>query len=312
MLKSRILTVSSANIDLMARMSTIPTVGQTLKSGEGYDFLPGGKGANTAHAVARLGGDSLFCARLGYDSQGVKLKKMYAESGIDTTYVDNDSTARTGLAIVMVEKNGNNRIVAYPGANNNLSASDVEGAMTSYPDAVIVQFEIPEKAVLATVKYAAAKQIPLIVDAAPAIKSFPLKKLGRVEIFTLNESEAFAYTGIHPSNPDLGLKVFLKLEEMVDAKYYVIKMGSKGVYYYDRRFHYVITAHNVTVVDTTAAGDVFNAALTLEYLRSRDIRRACAYANVAGALAVTKQGAYHSAPDLDELNDFMHKNGVQL
>lgn len=310
MAKPRILTVSSANIDLMARMSTVPSVGQTLKSAEGYEYIPGGKGANAALAVQKLGGDSVFCAKLGADTHGTRLANIYAEAGINTRFVTADRHERTGLALVMVESNGNNRIVAYPGANRKLSRSDVEDALTCYPDALLLQFEIPTDAVLSAAEFAHKAGVPIFVDAGPAVRDFPLEELGEVEVFSPNETEAYAYTGIHPSNTDKCLKVCMALSQRIKAKYYVLKLGERGVYLYDGTFFRVIAPYNVDEVDTTAAGDVFSAALTLEYLRSGDIRRACEFANIAGALTVTKEGAFTSVPSLEDIRRFTHENSI--
>lgn len=312
MTKPRILTVSSANIDFLARMTTIPSVGQTLTSEDGYEYTPGGKGANAALAVHKLGGDSVFCAKLGKDTHGTKLANLYAESGINTRFITADRHERTGLALVMVEDNGNNRIVVYPGANSRLNVGDVEDAMTCYPDALLLQFEIPRDTVLAAAEYARAAGTPIIVDAGPAIKDFPLEELGPVEIFSPNETETYAYTGIHPTSTDKCLKACMILSQRIKAKYYVLKLGERGVYLYDGTFFKVIAPYNVDVVDTTAAGDVFSAALTLEYLRSNDIRRACEYANIAGALTVAKEGAFNSVPSHDDIKKYVYDNDISF
>lgn len=315
MTKPRILTISSANIDLLARMTTIPSVGQTLKSEDGYEYTPGGKGANAALAVHRLGGDSVFCTKLGKDTHGTRLAGLFAQNGINTRFVTADKHERTGLALVMVEANGNNRIVVYPGANTKLNLGDVEDAMTCYPDAVLLQLEIPRETVIAAARYARKSGIPIIVDAGPAVNDFPLEELGPVEIFSPNETETYAYTGIHPTSTDKCLKACMILSQRIKARYYVLKLGERGVYLYDGTFFKVIAPYNVDVVDTTAAGDVFSAAMTLEYLRSDgDIRRACEYANLAGALTVTKEGAYASVPSHDDIREyvFKHEIGFQI
>lgn len=310
--KPRILTVSSANIDLVARMPTIPSVGQTIKCEDGYEYIPGGKGANAALTVAKLGGDSIFCAKLGSDTHGAKLARIYADAGINSRFITADRNERTGLAVVMVEANGNNRIVAYPGANRKLSRYDVEDALTCYPDAMLLQFEIPTETVLVAAEYARNAGIPIVVDAGPAIKDFPLEELGPVEIFSPNETEVYAYTGIHPSNTDKCLKACMALSQRIKAKYYVLKLGERGVYLYDGTFFRVIAPYNVDAVDTTAAGDVFSGALALEYLRSGDIRRACEYANIAGAITVTKEGAFTSVPSADDIKNFVLDNEINF
>lgn len=311
MKKPRILTVGSANIDLMARISKFPSVGQTVKEGGGYEYLPGGKGANTAYAVQRLGGESVFCAKLGNDTHGAKLASIYANAGMDTRFVTQCAHERTGLAMVMVEANGNNRIIAYPGANEYLSEGDVENAILCYPDAVIVQLEIPAETVLATARFAREHDIPLVVDAGPADKSFPLELLGPVEVFSPNETETYIYTGIKPDTTDKCLKACMALANRIEAKVFVLKLGDRGSYVYDGTYFHVMPAYSVEAVDTTAAGDVFTAAFTLEYLRSdKNHKRAAAYANMAGALCVTKEGAFGSVPEHKDIREFVLKNEI--
>lgn len=311
----KILTIGSANIDLVAHITRFPSVGQTVKESAGYEYVPGGKGANCAVAVARLGGESVFCAKLGNDTYGNKLASIYASSGIDTRFITYTSEQRTGLAMVMVESNGNNRIVAYPGSNELLSESDAENAVLCYPDAIMMQFEIPKETVLAAARYARELKIPLIVDAGPALRDLPLDQLGPLEIFSPNESETLAYTGINPNTMDNCLKACMALANRVEAKVYVLKLGSRGCYVYDGTYFHVMPCYPVEAVDTTAAGDVFTAAYALEYLRTPEsdkdrIKRAAAYANAAAALSVTKTGAYNSIPTHDRVRLFAEANGI--
>ncbi len=312
MAKPRILTVSSANIDLIANMNKLPSAGQTVTEYGNYEYTPGGKGANCAHAVHKLGGDSVFCAKLGSDTHGARLSGIFRDNGIDTCYVSVDKRNRTGMAIVMVEANGVNRIVVYPGANKALTPVDAEEAMTCYPDAVIVQFEVPMETVLATTYFARTNNIPIFVDAGPAIKDFPLEELGPVEVFSPNETEAYIYTGIRPDTTQNCLKVCMELANRVQAKYYILKLGGRGVFYYDGTYYKVIAPYNVDVVDTTAAGDVFTGALALEYIRSYDIRRACEYANIAGALTVSKEGSFYSVPSHNDIADYVAKHELKF
>jgi ribokinase len=138
----RILVVGSANNDFLMTTPYVPDVGETLISEGAYTFVPGGKGAKTAVAAARLGTQAVFCARLGDDAYGDRLMNIYRDNGIDLRYIKADKLEQTGLAVVMLEKGGANRIVVYPGANKRVSEGDIENAFFSYPDAVITQFEI--------------------------------------------------------------------------------------------------------------------------------------------------------------------------
>ena len=311
-MKKRILVVSSANMDFVMKVGRVPEAGQTVIEKHGYDYIPGGKGANSALALARLGADSVFCTRLGNDSHAQRLKALYAENGIDTRVIVNDKSAPTGLAAILVEETGENRIVVYPGANSKLSALDIEDAMTCLPDAVFLHFEIPTDAVIAAVDFANRKKIPVFVDAGPAKPGYPLEKLGAVEVFSPNETETLALTGIMPNGVNNCLLAANALMKRVSAKYIVIKLGNRGAYIHDGKYSQHITTYEGPVVDTTAAGDAFSAAMTLEYMRSRDIVRAVKYANVVGTLVVGKEGASTSLPTAAQVVRFIEENGIVL
>lgn len=310
--KPVILTVSSANIDLTANMPYIPAVGQTLKSNYGYSVTPGGKGANAAFAVKRLGAESVFCAKLGNDDYADKLMEMYRAAGINIDYITEDPEERTGLALVMVEKDGKNRIVTYPGANRHLTYDDTAYAMECCPDALLLQMEIEEDTIIDTASYARRTDVPIIVDAGPASKDFPLSALGPVEIFSPNETELYTYTGINPTSNDKCLRACMELAKLIEAKYYIIKLGERGVFYYDGIYHDIISPHKVKVVDTTSAGDVFTAALAVEYLRTGDIKHACKYANIAGAVTVTRAGSFNSVPGHEDVTAFAAERNIKL
>ena len=200
MCAKRILTVGSTNIDFVLTTPYLPAPGETLRSGGEYSFMPGGKGANAAAAAAAFGADSVFCTRVGDDAYGDRMLRALEERGINTKYVRVDRHEQTGLAVITVEKDGTNRIIVYPGANDKINLGDLEAAFTCYPDAVLVQFEINRDTVISAARLAADESIPLIVDAGPATPDFPLEKLERVEILTPNETETEILTGIRPNS----------------------------------------------------------------------------------------------------------------
>ena len=171
-----------------------------------------------------------------------------------------------------------------------------------------LQFEIPDETVIAAAEMARAQGIPIIVDAGPASPDFPLASLGPVEIFSPNEEETYAYTGIRPSSVESCLKACLALSNIIQAKYYVLKLGERGVYMYDGEYFKIIGPYNVEAVDTTAAGDAFTAAMTVEYMRTYDIKRACEYGNIAGALTVSRPGAFSSIPSHEEIRAFAEES----
>ncbi len=289
-------------MDFSMNFYKMPERGETLVDDGGVAYVPGGKGANAAIAFKRLGAESVLCAKLGADVHGQKLYNYYKELGLNTSSVKVDHDNPTGLAVVMREGDGSNRIIVYPGANNNLTTEGIIEAFECNPDAVYLGFEIPFQMVVNAAKVAASKNIPIFIDAAPANKEYDLEKLPPVEIFSPNETETFEFTGIMPNSMESSLRAALALSRKVKAKYIVIKQGAKGAFLYDgKRYNTFPAIKTAKVVDTTAAGDAFTAALTLEYLRTQDIKEAIKYANAAGAITVSRPGAASSVPTAEEV-----------
>ena len=301
-MQKKILVIGSANMDFSMNFYKMPERGETLVDDGGVAYVPGGKGANAAIAFKRLGAESVLCAKLGADVHGQKLYNYYKELGLNTSSVKVDHDNPTGLAVLMREGDGSNRIIVYPGANNHLTTEGITEAFECNPDAVYLGFEIPFQMVVNAAKVAASKNIPIFIDAAPANKDYDLEKLPPVEIFSPNETETFEFTGIMPNSMESSLRAALALSRKVKAKYIVIKQGAKGAFLYDgKRYNTFPAIKTAKVVDTTAAGDAFTAALTLEYLRTQDIREAIKYANAAGAIAVSRPGAASSVPTAEEV-----------
>ena len=301
-MQKKILVIGSANMDFSMNFYKMPERGETLVDDGGVAYVPGGKGANAAIAFKRLGAESVLCAKLGADVHGQKLYNYYKELGLNTSSVKVDHDNPTGLAVVMREGDGSNRIIVYPGANNHLTTEGIIEAFECNPDAVYLGFEIPFQMVVNAAKVAASKNIPIFIDAAPANKEYDLEKLPPVEIFSPNETETFEYTGIMPNSMESSLRAALALSRKVKAKYIVIKQGARGAFLYDgKRYNTFPAIKTAKVVDTTAAGDAFTAALTLEYLRTQDIKEAIKYANAAGAITVSRPGAASSVPTAEEV-----------
>lgn len=307
----KILLVGSANMDLSMNMLRVPKAGETLLDDGGVAYLPGGKGANAAVAFAKLGGHCVLSAKLGADLHGQKLYAYYKDVGIDTSFVKVDHEYPTGLAVVMKEASGENRIVLYPGANSMLTAENVAEAMAACnPDALYFGFETPFPVVQSAARLAAQRGIPIFVDAAPADESHPLEMLPPMEIFSPNETETQTYTGETPFGTEACLRASFALCRKVKCKHLVIKLGARGAFIYSGRDYDMIPAFRPPrVVDTTAAGDAFTAAMTLRYLENGgNIKDAVRFGAAAGALAVTKKGAAASVPSRDEVMEFLERN----
>ena len=312
-MKKRVLVVSSANMDFVMQMNAIPAAGQTVVDPNSYHYVPGGKGANSAVAFKRLGGDCVFCCKLGKDANGALLHRVYEKEGLDTRFIATDPEQPTGLAAIMVEAaSGANRIVVYPGSNATLNEDDIDAAMTCYPDALYMQLEISHDAVIYAARAAARKNIPIFMDAGPADRAFPLEKLPRLEVFSPNETECEIFTGIKPDTPEHCLHACLELSRRVDTKYIVLKLGGRGCFVYDGKYYNCVPSYDTKVVDTTAAGDAFTAGLVLDYLEHADILHAAHYGNVVGAITVSRAGASTSIPSESEVQKFIERNDIEL
>lgn len=308
-MSKRILVVSSANMDMKMPLTRMPGPGETLVQNGNVTYSPGGKGANSAVAFAKLGAECVFCTRIGHDAHGETLYSYYRECGIDLSCMPVDRDAATGFAAILVEeKTGQNRIVCYPGANRALQEEDVDRALLRCPDALYMQFEMEQNIVLYAAGRAHKLGIPVFIDAGPAEKDFPLEKLPPLAVFSPNESETEIYTGIRPVNTDACLAACFELSKKVKAKYIILKLGERGAFIYDGRRFYLVPPFNVRAIDTTAAGDAFTAALTLNYLQTGDIHAAARYASAVAALTVSREGASFSIPNAEETEAFLRIN----
>ena len=306
MTDKRVLIIGSSNMDLALNVYKVPEAGETVMDDGGVAYTPGGKGANAAVAFSRLGANVVFATRLGVDAHGRQLYNYYKEEGIDTSFIKVDRDFPTGFSVVMKEGNGQNRIIVYPGANIHISAENMVEAFSSVPDALFLGFEIGFDAALTAARIAASRKVPIFIDAAPADKRFPLESLPFVEIFSPNETETFEFTGVMPNGADSSLKAALILYKRVNCKYVVIKQGERGASIYDGKKFDMIPAERVEkVVDTTAAGDTFTAAMTLRYLECGDIKEAVRYAVSAAAITVSRAGASSSVPTKEEVERFI-------
>ena len=306
--KVSILVIGSLNMDLILKTERIPLVGESLL-GKEYKYMSGGKGANRAVAAARLGSDVTFVGKIGKDSNGIELKNKMKLEGIKVNYLIEKKGLVTGLAVVILDNRGQNRILVYPGANMTINYKDTRKAFEKDYDAVICELEIPIPVIIKAREFAKERNIPFVLDAGPA-QEFPLKKLKGLEIISPNETEALFFTGINIYSLKDAEKAAKIIADRTEARYVVIKMGAKGALLYINGKAEYFSGYKVKVIDTTAAGDAFTAALTFAYLQT-DIENAINFANIVGALTVTKLGAQNSIPYLNEVENFIKERGLK-
>lgn len=307
--KPRILVIGSINMDVVLKTEKFPAPGETVL-GTDLSLIPGGKGANQAVALSRLGARASLLGRVGADPWGEELADKLRENGVDTENVAAVDSLPTGNATIIVDQEGENRIVLIAGANDALLPEDVDRALAGEAawDAILLQLEIPLETVCHAISTGAARGIPVILDAGPPLK-LPLEKLRGVTVLSPNESETEALTGIRPDGLESASRAAALLEESTGAREVVLKLGDRGALCKNNGHWELIEAHQVEVVDTTAAGDSFTAALAIEYTRETEVREAVRRAMAAGALAVTRLGAQPSLPTAEEVDRLLEQAG---
>ena len=294
----RAAVVGSINMDLILNMPRVPEVGENVL-GTDYGYANGGKGANQATALAKLGAKVKMVGKVADDTNGNKLLENLRNNNIDVSGVATDGT-QTGLAAIILDGDGRNRIVVYEGANAEIEPQKALLDIGTNIDLLLLQFETNEDVVINCVNHAVKNNITTVIDCGPA-KNFSLEKMQGATILSPNESETKALVGIYPDSDDNILAAAKILKERSKAKYIVLKLGERGCALYDGESLKMFSSYKTNVVDTTAAGDCFTAALALEYIKSGDIEKACDFGNKAGAFAVSKMGAENSMPTIEDI-----------
>lgn len=294
---NKIVVIGSSNTDLVVRTSKMPDSGETIM-GSDLLIVPGGKGANQAVAAARAGGDVIFMARVGEDDFGEKALQRYHDDNINTDFIKVDKDKPSGVALIIVsESTGQNSIVVSPGANHNLSVQDILNHKEAIWNSgvVLIQLEISLEVVSLSLKTAKERNIRTILNPAPA-QELDDEILERVDVLTPNETETEILSGVMPHDEASAEKASrILLDKVKEAV--IITMGEKGVFYLTKAGEKgFIQAKKVDVVDTTAAGDVFNGYLAKGLIDNHELHIAIAIANEAAALSVTKAGAQPSIP----------------
>lgn len=301
---NKILVIGSSNMDLVVQVPRCPAAGETL-FGSSFTTNYGGKGANQAVAVARIGSGVTFMTKLGNDTFGQQMCQHFSEEGMDLTHILTDAESPTGTALITVEDKGENRIIVVPGANARLTENDVESLSAEINSCrfVLTQLEIPLPTVLHIAEMTSAAGKQLILNPAPA-RPLPDSLLQKVFLITPNETEAEILTGIRVSDVESARRAALWFREK-GVQQIVITMGSQGAFVFTDDFQGMVPAYKVKAIDTTAAGDVFNGALTVALSEGKTTADAARFGCAASALAVMRPGAQSSIPTRTEIDAFL-------
>jgi ribokinase len=294
-MSAKVVVLGSTNTDMVIKANHLPKPGETILGGT-FFMNPGGKGANQAVAAARLGGNVLFISKIGDDVFGKQNKELFEKEGIDTDYVFSDPTEPSGVALITVDSKAENCIVVASGANATLSPVDVAKAADEIQtaDILLTQLETPVDTIIYAAELAAAHNVKVILNPAPACP-IPKSLLKSLYMITPNRIEAEMLTGIKVDDIS-SAKQAAEALHAEGVEIVVITLGSDGALaLIDNEFHFV-GAEKVVPVDTTAAGDVFNGALAVAIAEGQSVLDGIKFACKAAAISVTRLGAQASAP----------------
>jgi ribokinase len=281
-----VLVLGSANADLVVSVPRRPAGGETVLGGDTV-VLPGGKGANTAVAAARLGARVAFVGAVGADQYGELLLDSLSSSGVRTDFV-RTSSRPTGLAYITVTPDGENSIVVAPGANSDLGVSDVDALTWDDVSVLVCSLEVPVPTVSHAVRTAAARGVRPVLNLSPVVE-VPAETLALLDPLIVNEHEA---ASLAPS--------FAGLLEL-GPRSAVVTLGARGAAVVTPSGVVEVGAPEVSVVDTTGAGDAFAGALAFGLSSGSSLAEAAGFAARVAALSVTSAGAQPSYPTMERV-----------
>lgn len=303
-----IVVVGSLNMDLVIKVPMIPKPGETILGSE-FRTFQGGKGANQAVAIARLGGLVTMIGRVGRDSFGEQLLENLRSEGVEISYIGIDDCHATGVALITVDQQGQNNISVASGANYTLNKEHIFAAIEKIDrlDILVMPLETSPETIETAAFLAKKRQAQIVLNPAPA-RNISDDLLGLIDVLVPNEHEAAHLTGLEINTEEDARHA---AKELLDrgATSVVLTLGDRGALVLDGSDETAtfsrLNPFHVSVVDTTAAGDAFVGALAIGLSEGKPLVEAARFANAAGALAVTKPGAQPSLPKRDDVEQFL-------
>ena len=304
-----ILSLGGINMDLVTFADRLPADGETVV-GSRFVTYAGGKGANQAVAVARMGARSAMVGRVGDDMFGPQLIELLQSAGVETGAVGISQGVSSGIAVISVGEGGQNRIVQVLGANDTCGDVEFEAiaGLLAEASAVLLQLEVSVDLSLRVAALAASRGVTVILDPGP-VRPVPAEFYRHVTLITPNETEAEALVG-HPV-ADLS-DAAAAADELLNrgVATTMIKLGAMGAYWSDGKGCGHVPPFPVTAVDTVAAGDAFNGAMAVALSEGCSLPEAVRWGCAAGALAVTTVGAQDSMPTRDAVAPLLNGRPV--
>ncbi len=306
-MNNNILVVGSMNMDLVVETERMPLAGETLL-GKSFNKYPGGKGANQAVAAAKLDSNVSFIGACGKDEYGKLLSEQLLKNGVNLDVVETKKVG-TGVAIILVEDDGENRIIINSGANSELTPEIINNTKELFKksDYLLLQLEIPLETTIRAIELGVQYNLTIILDPAPAVK-LPYHLYEKIDYIVPNQLEIDFLTPSYLETEDKQVEWLLNK----GVKNILLTKGAGGVTYYSSNKVEGYKAIKVKVVDSTAAGDTFVGAFCSALSRGYELNNAILFANLAAAFSVTKFGAQSSIPNLKDIKEFSKKYVINL
>ncbi|KRG15362.1 ribokinase [Virgibacillus soli] len=300
-----IAVVGSINMDVIVDTPNYPEYGDTLFC-DSIAMKPGGKGANQAVSVAKLGKKACLIGAVGNDSAGKQLIQNLNSKNVDTTHILQSEESGTGTFVAMIDSTGENTMVGTKGANDSLTSEDITKTFAQIDAKILlIQMETSRESIIAAMKAAKERNMYVVLDPAPADGIFD-EAFKYADLITPNKQETKRITGIEVTDEASALEAAKKLNEL-GIKDVIVKMGEDGSLIYQNGQATIVDAIKVKAVDTVGAGDCFAGALASSYLDTNDLIESAKFASVAAGIKVSRHGGQEAIPTLKEVESYLIK-----
>lgn len=300
-----ILVIGSLNMDFVLNLESIPKPGETLSTDK-FELIPGGKGANQAYTLGKLGASVALIGCVGRDEYADRILNNLKSVNVDVSGVVRLDNVNTGTAFVSVDRSGENSIIVARGANGMLSKDIIDNNIHLLKNAkmIIMQLEIPIEVVTYVAKLAKKLGKTVILDPAPAKKDLPAELLECIDIIKPNETELQTITGVSSKS---SIDIISTASELLNRgiNNVIVTLGANGSILVNKANITKFSALDVDVVDTTAAGDSFTAGLAKSLIEGKSLNEAIKYGHIVSSIVVTRKGAQSSIPTEDEVSQFI-------
>lgn len=306
----KLCVIGSLNMDLVTKVENFPKPGETIV-GESFKTFPGGKGANQAVALGRLGADVFMVGKVGEDIYGTEYLEVLKNNNVSQLGIHIEEGISSGVAVIQVSDKGENNIVVIPGANGKVDVKYIESKwdILEEADIFLLQLEIPMTTVTDTIKKLKSKGKTIILDPAPATK-LPEEIFKYIDYITPNETEIETLVEKSIDNED-DLKESAQVLLDRGVKAVIAKLGSKGAAIIKKDEYVSIPGFKVNPVDTTAAGDSFNAGFAFALAEEKELEVCVRFGNAVGAISTMALGAQEAMPSYEEVMSFIDsKNNI--